>query len=98
MKGELRRERNKRQRKNKRIKVYNKYGGHCAYCGIELKIEEMTVDHVFPKSLLHFSGNEFENLNPSCRQCNSVKSSYPLELFRFRLLGCHKKRFYFETL
>lgn len=29
-----------------RQKVYQKYGGHCAYCGKEITIKEMQVDHI----------------------------------------------------
>ena len=37
---------------NKKIReiVYQKYGGHCGYCGRELKtIRDMQVDHIEPK-------------------------------------------------
>ena len=40
-------------RKNDRYKVYNKYDGHCAYCGTEIKYKEMQVDHIIP--LANFS-------------------------------------------
>jgi 5-methylcytosine-specific restriction endonuclease McrA len=30
--------------------VFNKYNGHCAYCGIELTIKSMQVDHFLPKT------------------------------------------------
>jgi 5-methylcytosine-specific restriction endonuclease McrA len=29
--------------------VYEKYDGHCAYCGEKLKLGEMQVDHLIPK-------------------------------------------------
>lgn len=32
--------------KNLRLQVYEKYGGHCAYCGCELEYKDMQVDHV----------------------------------------------------
>jgi 5-methylcytosine-specific restriction endonuclease McrA len=28
--------------------VYDKYGGRCAYCGKELRFEDMQVDHIVP--------------------------------------------------
>ncbi len=37
--------------KKLRIEVYNKYDGYCAYCGKELKYEEMQVDHAIPKDI-----------------------------------------------
>ena len=32
-----------------RHKVYSKYNGHCAYCGCEITLKEMQVDHVIPQ-------------------------------------------------
>ena len=29
-----------------REKVYQKYNGHCAYCGCELEYKDMQVDHI----------------------------------------------------
>ena len=29
-----------------RMKVWQKYNGHCAYCGCEIMLEEMQVDHI----------------------------------------------------
>jgi 5-methylcytosine-specific restriction endonuclease McrA len=76
-----------------RIEVYNKCGGHCAYCGKEITIKEMQVDHVKPlyrndsvKTLevwgVERGTDDFENLLPSCARCNKWKSTYSLEMFR----------------
>ena len=60
--------------------IYNKYGGRCAYCGIKVKYKDFQVDHINPK---YWNGtNDPENLNPSCRSCNILKSSYHIEQFR----------------
>jgi len=32
-----------------RNQVYVKYKGHCAYCGEEINIKDMQVDHIIPK-------------------------------------------------
>ena len=70
--------------KEERKKVYQKCNGHCAYCGCELKFEDMQIDHVV--SLEHHNGtNDMENLLPSCRSCNHYKSTFPLERFRAAL-------------
>ena len=72
--------------------VYNKYNGHCAYCGCVLKFNEMQVDHIVPK----FRNNEkwhqneigsddISNLNPSCRMCNYYKRMGGIENFRENL-------------
>jgi len=34
--------------KERRVYVYQKFNGHCAYCGCELEYKDMTVDHVKP--------------------------------------------------
>lgn len=64
-----------------RRKIYDKCGGHCAYCGCELDYKDMQVDHVVP---LSFSKGEDElsNMFPACRSCNHRKGCLPLELFR----------------
>lgn len=81
-----------------RHQVYKKYGGRCAYCGCELKYEDMQVDHIDPCALNDPTSrgghevkktpkelNDTSNLNPSCRMCNFYKSSFSLEKFRERL-------------
>ena len=34
--------------KSKREEVYQKYNGHCAYCGREIAYKDMQVDHFLP--------------------------------------------------
>ncbi len=66
-----------------RIKVYEKYGGHCAYCGCELAYKDMQVDHFVPQHGYFQTGSdEIKNLMPSCRTCNHYKRANPLELWR----------------
>lgn len=36
--------------KSNRQKIFEKYGGHCAYCGEEITIKDMQVDHIIPKN------------------------------------------------
>ncbi|WP_432642893.1 HNH endonuclease [Acidaminococcus sp.] len=89
----------KRLSKKQRLAVYEKYGGHCAYCGCELAYKDMQVDHVDPynlndpnynwghgdKSKSADELNQMENLMPACRMCNFYKSGGSLESFRERL-------------
>lgn len=35
--------------KKTRLAVYEKYDGHCAYCGREIRYEDMQVDHFKPQ-------------------------------------------------
>jgi 5-methylcytosine-specific restriction endonuclease McrA len=62
--------------------VYSKFRGHCAYCGCEIKIKDMQVDHVIPR--LNFQrwviGNinipEFlSHLEP--QDCNHIDNLFP---------------------
>lgn len=67
--------------KSIREKVYQKYGGHCAYCGAEIEYNDMQIDHLH--SVRNYGeNNDFENLMPSCRQCNHYKSTLSLDRFR----------------
>ena len=64
-----------------REQVYQKYNGHCAYCGCELEYKDMQVDHV--ASVYLYNGtNDIDNLMTSCRMCNFYKSTYSLDDFR----------------
>ena len=72
-----------------RQQVYDKYHGHCAYCGKEIKMSEMQVDHIIPlahsvygpreqaekvmKMFEDDSINAIDNLMPACRACNFYK-------------------------
>jgi len=81
------------KKKIDREEIYNKCNGHCAYCGVEITIKQMQVDHIEPhwrtltetqaqKSKIKKGSHEIENLNPSCSRCNKWKSTYSLESFR----------------
>jgi 5-methylcytosine-specific restriction endonuclease McrA len=80
-----------------REEVYKKCGGRCAYCGNEITIKQMQVDHIIPQH--HYSEqhgclivgcrkfeeyglHDIRNLNPACRPCNHRKGALTLELFR----------------
>lgn len=67
-----------------RQKVYEKYNGHCAYCGCELEYKDMQVDHI--ESVYWYNGaDELKNYNPACRMCNFYKSTMKIEDFREQL-------------
>ena len=75
--------------KNVRQVVFNKYNGHCAYCGCKLHQNNFTIDHIDPKRRkskgIH-GLDKIENYNPSCNSCNSTKSVFTIEKFRERLI------------
>lgn len=68
-----------------RQKVYDKYNGHCAYCGKAISIKDMQVDHILPQR--NGGTDDIDNLNPSCRLCNHYKRAYSIESFRDFALG-----------
>jgi len=78
-------------KKQTRIEVYNKYVGHCAYCGKELEFKDMQVDHIYPQRRYSDKkvADQIENLNPSCRQCNHYKRAMTVEYFRLTLKTLH---------
>ena len=64
-----------------RLKVYEKYGGRCAYCGSTLELKDMQVDHI--QSVYWYNGaNDIENYHPACRLCNFYKSTRTVEDFK----------------
>ncbi len=75
--------------KKDRLKVYEKYGGHCAYCGKIITYNNMQVDHVKPKR--NGGQDNIDNLNPSCRRCNHYKRSLDLEGFREHIKTLHER-------
>jgi 5-methylcytosine-specific restriction endonuclease McrA len=85
-----------RMTKAERMQVYEKYGGHCAYCGKKIEYKDMQVDHIAPLCR-GYHGVGFperdcmENYNPSCRRCNYYKTDMSLESFRIALLKLHER-------
>ncbi len=83
--------------KKLRMQVYEKYNGHCSYCGKEIEIKEMQVDHIIPRRngvdclIDEIDINNIENLNPSCMRCNHYKRANSLETFR-RMLKTLQER------
>ena len=71
MEDEEKKRRHKAIPKAVRQKVYQKYDGHCAYCGRPIDYKDMQVDHI----QAHILGgpDNLENYNPTCRQCNFYK-------------------------
>lgn len=72
-----------------RQRILEKFGSRCAYCGCELTLKTMQVDHIEPlrrgdvgdKAHLEVE----ENYNPACRSCNYYKDTYTVEQFRHRM-------------
>jgi hypothetical protein len=85
--------------KKTRVAVYEKYDGHCAYCGKEIEYKDMQLDHMIPKQRERFKKYTeeeiecFENYMPSCRRCNHYKRAHSLETFRQMIEEIPKKLF-----
>lgn len=78
--------------------TYQKYGGHCAYCGKVLNdIKDMQVDHIIPQKKrgdilgTDFKIDNIDNYNPSCRRCNHYKRALDLEQFRNYIKTLHER-------
>lgn len=67
----------------KKQEILNKTKNHCAYCGCKLKLEQMTIDHVIPKS--NGGTKDIKNLMPCCPDCNNYKSSLGIKDFRKKI-------------
>jgi hypothetical protein len=69
--------------------VYQRYKGHCAYCGMSITIKQMQIDHFWPQCLAHhqpsIDSNRPENLMPSCQKCNIHKHGMRPEFWRHEL-------------
>ena len=68
--------------------VYDKLGGHCAYCGKKIEIKDMQIDHVYPLKLQYKTFDDLdvvENMLPACRKCNRYKYTLTLSKFRKRI-------------
>lgn len=84
--------------KDMRREVYEMYSGHCAYCGREIDIKDMQVDHV--QSVYLGGADELENYRPACRSCNFYKSTMRTDGLRKQLgliVGRLEKLFIFRV-
>jgi len=80
--------------KNLREKVYNKYGGLCAYSGTPLEAD-WQIDHLKPIIRVGpgemFKNDNYDNLMPCQKIINHYKRAHDLELFRRLLMTLHKR-------
>lgn len=88
---------NRDMTKQKRLDIYNKFGGKCAYSGTSLE-DDWQVDHIIPKRTFDFFNYEqadvddIKNLIPCQRIINHYKRALDLEEFRTLWLGGLHKR------
>ena len=69
---------NTKQKRKKKRKLIERDGCRCCLCGKDFPEEELTLEHLIPKS--RGGTNHFLNLGLSCRQCNQSRgnSLHPL--------------------
>lgn len=63
-----------------RHELWEAAGRRCQYCGQEVDLKEMQVDHIKP--LHNGGGNALDNLRCACRACNYRKGTMDTETFR----------------
>lgn len=67
--------------KTKRLRIFNRTGGRCAYCGRKLELDKpWHVDHLYPHSW--GGGSRDTNLIPACCSCNIRKKDRDVDTFR----------------
>ncbi len=81
--------------KTTRIILLKKFDCKCAYCGDELSIDTLHIDHIIPLRRTKYprfsdpdqikGENTLENCNPACLTCNCSKSYYDLEEWRGKM-------------
>jgi len=66
--------------------AFNKFDGHCAYCGTELEYDAGSVKTV--RVIKHEESPYWllENLYPACQPCKYLKRNYSMEEMRSKLL------------
>jgi 5-methylcytosine-specific restriction endonuclease McrA len=81
-----------------RERVYQKFGGHCAYCGSAIAYKAMQIDHYLPQCKEKFYARRCkkdvhaeENLMPSCRRCNHYKRARTPKQFRELMTSLHER-------
>jgi len=57
-----------------RLKVFTRYAFRCGYCGKKPGQQNLTIDHVYPKSR-GGSVDDPNNLASSCKPCNNKKAN-----------------------
>lgn len=78
--------------------VHSKYDGHCAYCGSEITLRKMEIDHIIPKyhieegyAKVDYDKDDIINLNPACKSCNRYKDTFTIEKFREQIQSIPEK-------
>ncbi len=79
-----------------RRNIYMRDHYTCQYCGIRPHKEELTIDHIIPKS--KGGKSTWENVVLACQKCNTKKGSYSLKDCGMKLLREPKRPHWLATL
>lgn len=85
----------KRLTKAERQAIYDKMEGHCAYCGCEISLQTMQVDHITP--LRKGGADTMDNMWPACRSCNHYKHTLMVEQFRQEISKAPNRLMRYDT-
>jgi len=64
---------NSKSKRNKKQKLIAVYGSCCWWCAKQLTEGEMTIEHLYPKSL--GGSNSWENIRLACKPCNASRGN-----------------------
>ena len=67
-----------------RLEAWHRQGHRCKYCTSKLAQNEITADHVVPKSN---GGTDENNIVAACEECNKGKRSMSVKIFMQMLKG-----------
>lgn len=66
-----------------RTMVIERDGRRCVFCGVDLEIKEIHIDHVIPES--KGGPTTYDNLQVTCRKCNTEKGALSESEFENKL-------------
>lgn len=69
--------------RNLRISVIQRDGQRCVYCGVDLELNEIHLDHVIPEA--NGGPTNYQNLQVTCRKCNTEKGTLTEAAFENKL-------------
>lgn len=72
-----------------RHNIFKRDKNTCQYCGVKFNSQELTIDHIIPRSRGGISS--WTNCVLACVECNQRKDSYTLEEAKMKLLKVPKK-------
>lgn len=89
----------KTQWTTKKYRLLIKHGCKCYYCGCELKVSTVQLEHFIPRIRGGSGGVKSGNIVPSCFRCNMKKGVKDIEGFRKKMFKKSKENlFHFEKL